>query len=55
MRVPKDSVIQKVFRENLEYAEAIEDLSWWKDKLEQPIKVKVRKIGDSIDALIIPI
>ena len=54
MRVPENSVIQKVFKENLEYTEAIEDLSWWKDKLEQPIKVKVRKIGDSIDALIFP-
>ena len=55
MRVPENSIIQDVFKSNMEYAEAIEDLSWWNEKIkETPVKVKVRRLGDSIDALIIP-
>lgn len=55
MRVPELSVIQEVFKNNIEYAEGIEDLSWWNEKIkETPVKVKVRRLGDSIDALIIP-
>ena len=54
MRVPENSVIQSVHKGDSEYAEAIEDLSWWNKGKSFPIKVKVRKIGDSIDALIIP-
>lgn len=56
MRVPETSIIQEVFRNNMEYAEAIEDLSSWNGRIkETPVKVKVRRLGDSMDALIIPI
>lgn len=54
MRVPENSVIQNVHKGDSEYAEAIEDLSWWNQGKSFPIKVKVRKIGDSTDALVIP-
>ncbi|MDQ3749450.1 MAG: hypothetical protein M3367_10650 [Acidobacteriota bacterium] len=54
MRVPDNSVIQNVYKGDVEYAEAIEDLFWWNEHRGFPIKVKVRKIGDSVDALIIP-
>jgi hypothetical protein len=54
MRVPENSVIQNVYNGDTEYSEAIEDLSWWNKGKSFPIKVKVRKISDSVDALIIP-
>ncbi len=54
MRVPDNSVIQNVPKGDSEYAEAIEDLSWWNQGKSFPIKVKVRKMGESIDALLIP-
>ena len=54
MRVPENSIIQNVHKGDSEYAEAIEDLSWWNQGESFPIKVKVRKVGDSVDALVIP-
>ncbi len=54
MRVPENSIIQNVYKGDSEYSEAIEDLSWWNQGKSFPIKVKVRKIGDSVDALVIP-
>lgn len=55
MRVPENSIIQEVFKNNMEYVEAIEDLSFWNERINKtPVKVKIRRLGDSIDALIIP-
>lgn len=55
MRVPENSIIQEVFKNNMEYAEAIEDLSSWNERIkETPVKVKVRRLGDSTDVLIFP-
>ncbi len=54
MRVPENSVILKVFQNNLDYAEADEDLGWWSGQKTYPVKVKVRKLADLIDVLIIP-
>jgi hypothetical protein len=56
MRVPENSVIYNVFQNNLEYAEAEanENLGWWNGQQAFPVKVKVRKLADLIDVLIIP-
>lgn len=49
MRIPENSIISKVYSENLPYAEAVEAEWQW----EFPVKVKVRNYNGSIDALII--
>jgi hypothetical protein len=58
-RVPAQSVIADVFGRG-GYAEAEEDLSWWcassgKQLAALPVQVKARKIGESVQALLIPI
>jgi hypothetical protein len=58
-RVPAASVIADVFRDG-GYAEADEDLDWWSasggkclDSL--PVRIKAKKTGRSVQALVIPI
>jgi hypothetical protein len=58
-RVPARSVIATVFSDG-GYAEADEDLNWWSasggKRLDAwPVRVKARKAGESVQALIIPI
>ena len=60
MRIPERSVINRVYSEGLEYAEAEENLDWWDtsdgSRLSPcPIMVKAKISWDSVDALIIPI
>jgi hypothetical protein len=60
MRIPERSVINRVYSEGIEYAEAEEDLCWWDTsdgtRLSPcPIRVKAKRSWDSVDALIIPI
>lgn len=55
MRVPEESVIFRLFAEGGDYAEGEEDLSWWAGRPACPVKVKARRAGDSIEALIIPL
>ena len=59
-RVPSKSIIYRVFHEGLSYGEAIEDLSLWGSSSGAhwsggPALVKARRIGDSVQALIIPV
>jgi len=58
-RVPGNSVIARVFEEG-GYAEADEDLSWWSTSSGSrlapfPVRVKAKKAGDSVQALLIPL
>jgi hypothetical protein len=58
-KVPIKSVIYRVFHENLNYAESVEDLSLWRSSSgtcwsSGPVLVKARKFADSVQALIIP-
>lgn len=58
-RVPSTSVIADVFV-NGGYAEADEDLDWWSASSgkcldSQPVRVKAKKTGDSVQALLIPV
>jgi hypothetical protein len=57
-RVPDNSVIARVFAGG-GYAEADEDLSWWSTSSGSrlapfPVRVKAKKAGDSVQALLIP-
>jgi hypothetical protein len=59
-RVPVQSVIHKVFSESLTDGTAVEDLSWWQSSdgtsLEkQQIGVSVKRVGDAIYGLLIPV
>jgi hypothetical protein len=58
MRVPEQSVISRVFHEDIPYAEAYENLSWWESKGRHqpdcPVLVKARRSWDTVEALIIP-
>jgi hypothetical protein len=59
-RVPPKSVIYRVFHEGSTYGEAIEDLSLWCSSSGArwgagPVRVKARRFGDSVQALIVPI
>lgn len=59
-RVPERSVIHRVYREDTSLAEAVENLSWWEasggSRLDDwQVRVRARKCGDSVDALITPI
>jgi hypothetical protein len=59
-RVPPKSVIHHVFREQLPYAEAIEELSWWTSSGGTrwgagPVIVRARFRDDSVQALLIPV
>ncbi len=58
-RVPGNSVIARVFAEG-GYAEADEDLSWWSASSGSrlapfPVRVKAKRAGDSVQALLIPV
>ena len=60
MRIPKESVIYRVFMNGIDYDEAEEDLCWWETSdgtiLDQcHVRVKAKRFWDSVDALIIPI
>jgi hypothetical protein len=57
-RVPSPSIITDVYLAG-GYAEADEDLSWWSasggKRLDAfPVRVKAKKSGDSVQALVIP-
>lgn len=59
-RVPKQSVIYRVYFNDLGYAEAIENLDWWEassgSRLDsQKVRVQARRTRDAVDALIVPI
>jgi hypothetical protein len=59
-RVPMRSVIHKVFSESLTDGAGVEDLSWWQSSdgtsLEkQQIGVSVKRVGDAIYGLLIPV
>jgi len=58
MRVPEQSVISRVFHEDVPYDEAYENLSWWESKgrhqPECPVLVKAKRCWDTVEALIIP-
>lgn len=58
-RVPEQSVISSVFAQG-GVTEADEDLSWWsasggRQLDPQPVRVKARRSGESVQALLIPI
>ena len=58
-RVPAESAISKTFTTGA-YIESTEDLTWWQTsdgrRLEpQPIRVKVKKTGNAVQALLLPI
>ena len=60
MRVPERSVIHRVFKENLAYAEAMEGLSWWEasngTRLQKiRIRVMAKRTWEAVEALIVPI
>lgn len=61
MQVPPESIISKLFSEVGDYAEAVEDLSWWKSvttggKLPSfKIRVMAKRATDSVNALICPV
>jgi hypothetical protein len=57
-RVPPASVITKIFNDG-GYGEQDENLDWWtasggKSLGQCPVRVKARKMGDSVQALILP-
>lgn len=59
-RVPRESVIRRVFDERLPYAEAVEDLSSWTSSEgtrwgEGTVVVKARFVEDSVQALLVPV
>jgi hypothetical protein len=59
-RVPNESVIHKVFYDQLPYAEAEENLALWvssggKRLPNRRVRVKAKRINDAIHALIIAI
>jgi hypothetical protein len=59
-RVPKKSVIYRVFEEGLPCSAAHEDLAWWEssDGTRLPacrVRVQAKRIGDSVHALIVPV
>jgi hypothetical protein len=60
MRIPKSSVIYRVFMDGITYDESEENLSWWESSdgtilPERPVRVKAKGSRDSVDAMIIPI
>jgi len=59
MRVPEQSIINVVHNGEIDYAEAMEDLSWWKSSdgtilPAQEVLVKAKRIWNDTYALIIP-
>ena len=60
MRIPKQSVITRVFEDSLTSLEAEEDLAWWTlsrggGLAPLPIAVKARRHWDAAEALIVPV
>ena len=60
MRIPKQSVITRVFEDSLTSLEAEEDLAWWTlsrggGLAPLPIAVKARRRWDAAEALIVPV
>jgi hypothetical protein len=58
-RVPSESVIHRVYYEQLAYAEAEENLALWESSdgkrlPDRRIRIKAKRINDSVHALIIP-
>lgn len=58
-RVPKSSVISRVFEQGLSFGEAFEDLAQWESSGGTQlgpckVRVQVKRIGESIHALIVP-
>lgn len=54
MRVPKKSIIYKVYENSLAEGEAIENLIGWSQQSKKTIKIKVRNCEDYLEVLIIP-
>lgn len=59
-RVPERSVIHRVYFGDAGCAEAIENLDWWEassgSRLDnQQVHVQARRMGDAVDALIVPV
>ena len=59
MRVPERSVIQRVFSEQIQEAEAIENLSWWESSggstlPDLKVLVQAQVASDGVQALIVP-
>jgi hypothetical protein len=59
-RVPKASVIARVFREQLPYEEAVEDLSSWRSSDGQSwdggeVLVKAKLVREGVQALLLPV
>lgn len=57
MRVPKESVIARIFSEDIPALEATEDLSWWNASngsslSKQTVQVVARRVGRRVQALI---
>lgn len=60
MRIPKQSVIHRVFTNQIDYEKAKENLSWWetsggKRLSDCPVNIQAKYFRDSVDALIIPL
>lgn len=60
MQVPEKSIIHSAFSNGLVDAEAVEDLKWWQTSSgevlrDRQVSVEVRKNGDGVLALIIPL
>ena len=58
-RVPKTSVITRVFEQKLLFGEACENLAWWQSSDGTQlgpflVRVQAKRIGDSIHALVVP-
>ena len=60
-RVPSQSVVHRVFFEDRPYAEADENLAMWESSDgtrlsdQRRVRIKAKRIGDSVHALILPL
>ncbi len=59
-RVPRKSIIYRVFEGGLPCSEAHEDLAWWESTdgtrlRPHRVRVQAKRIGDSVHALIVPV
>jgi hypothetical protein len=59
-RIPRKSVIYRVFEEGLPCSEAHEDLTWWESSngtrlARCKVRVQAKRIGESVHALIVPV
>lgn len=58
-RVPKNSVISRVFEQGISIGEACEDLAWWESsdgkRLNScKVRVQAKRVGESVHALVVP-